>query len=148
MKFDPRQFTLIQPGFYQFDWEKSKDEKVAIFVHAVSDADLGKAVGWIDEFLEKETQLRKTASQRIYPSDAYWLEDECELTSAEELLAVLQWTILDVGELEDGMFQFRLVYTGPDDFQTIRAKQVMMVAGVNFSSDGDWDVWFESYCED
>ena len=148
MEFDAHQFKAVQPGFHQFDWDRSKDEKVAIFVHAETDADLDKAVEWIGEFVDKETQLRKTATQRIYPSEAYWLHDECELKSADALLAVLQWTILDVGELGDGTFQFRLVYVGPSEFQTITAKHVMVIAGVNFSRDEDYDVFFDSYDED
>lgn len=147
MKFDPRQFTAVRPGFYQFDWEKSKDEKVAIFVHAATDAELDKAVRWIDEFVERETQLRSAAAQRIYPNEAYWLDEECGLTSAEALLSVLQWTILDVRDVGGGVFQSRLVYVGPDDFQTITGKHVMLV-DVNFPSNGDWDVCFDSYDED
>lgn len=146
MKFSHSQFVKNDEGSYLHEWLKSDAEKVSVFLHAESGKPFVKTVDYLNELVGKEPQLRSEAAHQVYPSDDFWLGEECGLNSPEELLAVLRLSILDVQDNGDGTFQTRLVYVGPNDFQTITAKHVLLVDVPGFG--GEFDTNFDSYDED
>jgi hypothetical protein len=145
MTFQASDFVRSQDVLFQCTWTKSESETPTIFIWVGTDEALSRAVPFLNRLVAKEPVLRKQAAQSVYPTDSYWLADELEIGSADALDAVLNLSIIDVRESGDDTYQTKLVYTGPDDFQTITAKHVLLV---DVAEDGEVDASFDSYDED
>ncbi|MDP1590978.1 MAG: hypothetical protein Q8M07_24705, partial [Prosthecobacter sp.] len=141
MDFTPSNFDKKNESGYWYTWAKSDEESVAICVRAETEEELARCVENLPQILSIEPRARSESAHQVYPNNEYWLNEECGLDSAEAFLAVLQLSMMDIQGNDDGTFRSRLVYFGPNEFQTSTAKHVFIVdiPGCESEFDADFD---------
>jgi hypothetical protein len=147
MTFSPADFLPKESGYYELVWTSPQGEEVRIqLITPAGEVPDAALMAHLEQIVRAEPAHREQAARSLYPENAFWLEEEdVELHSPEALLAALQWTVLGVHDFGEGQYETQLYYTGPNEFQSITSKNVVIM---DIDKRGGMEAHFASYDED